>query len=278
MPAAIGSSDRTSGLIFKLTPGTLTACPSLRLPTLPGRPCPIAAAHGGRRRAVGAARRPRDRHGQPRFGDIVTGTGAPRDRIAARLKTSRGRGRRRQEAVSGPPAARRVHADRVGSRAAFPSWTRCWPGARPRRRRPTTRCARAATAPSTDTGRHRDRRTHRHRDRRQGLGRAPLEGGHLARPRADDGQGPVHAGHRLPARHDRRHAAAAADLGADGVHDGRRRTRPRGVHLPARRIRLQPDRAGPRRTGLHAAGLGRRLRTAQHAAHRARATRRSRSR
>ena len=41
---------------------------------------------------------------------------------------------------------------------------------------------------------------------------------------------------------------------------------PRGVHLPARRIGVQPDRRRARRAGLHAARLGDRLRDAQHAA------------
>jgi DNA-binding HxlR family transcriptional regulator len=57
------------------------------LADLPGRPCPIAAALEviGERwsllviREVGM--------GNTRFGGIVAGTGAPRDRVAARLKT-----------------------------------------------------------------------------------------------------------------------------------------------------------------------------------------------
>jgi DNA-binding HxlR family transcriptional regulator len=57
-----------------------------RLATLPGRPCPIAAAleHVGERWALLVVRE--IALGATRFSDIVAGTGAPRDRIAARLK------------------------------------------------------------------------------------------------------------------------------------------------------------------------------------------------
>jgi DNA-binding HxlR family transcriptional regulator len=53
---------------------------------LPGRPCPIAAALElvGERWALLVIRE--IALGATRFGDIVAGTGAPRDRIAARLK------------------------------------------------------------------------------------------------------------------------------------------------------------------------------------------------
>lgn len=53
---------------------------------LPGRPCPIAAALQlvGERWALLVVRE--ITLGATRFSDIVAGTGAPRDRIAARLK------------------------------------------------------------------------------------------------------------------------------------------------------------------------------------------------
>ena len=53
---------------------------------LPGRPCPIAASLElvGERWALLVVRE--IAMGSTRFGDIVRGTGAPRDRIAARLK------------------------------------------------------------------------------------------------------------------------------------------------------------------------------------------------
>jgi DNA-binding HxlR family transcriptional regulator len=56
------------------------------LATLPGRPCPIAAALDlvGERWALLVVRE--IALGETRFSDIVAGTGAPRDRIAARLK------------------------------------------------------------------------------------------------------------------------------------------------------------------------------------------------
>ena len=61
----------------------MTAAP---LAELPGRPCPIAAALElvGERWALLVVRE--IALGSTRFSDIVAGTGAPRDRIAARLK------------------------------------------------------------------------------------------------------------------------------------------------------------------------------------------------
>jgi DNA-binding HxlR family transcriptional regulator len=57
------------------------------LADLAGRPCPIAAAMTvvGEKWALLVVRE--IALGACRFGDIVAGTGAPRDRIAARLKT-----------------------------------------------------------------------------------------------------------------------------------------------------------------------------------------------
>lgn len=63
--------------------GIMTAVP---LAELPGRPCPIAAALElvGERWALLVVRE--IALGSTHFSDIVRGTGAPRDRIAARLK------------------------------------------------------------------------------------------------------------------------------------------------------------------------------------------------
>lgn len=57
------------------------------LADLPGRPCPVAAALDvvGERWALLVVRE--IALGATRFSDIVRGTGAPRDRVAARLKT-----------------------------------------------------------------------------------------------------------------------------------------------------------------------------------------------
>jgi DNA-binding HxlR family transcriptional regulator len=65
---------------------------SVPLADLPGRPCPIAAAMEvvGERWALLVVRE--IALGATRFSDIVRGTGAPRDRIAARLKTLTGAG------------------------------------------------------------------------------------------------------------------------------------------------------------------------------------------
>lgn len=60
---------------------------TIPLATLPGRPCPIAAALEvvGERWALLIVRELA--LGSSRFGDIVRGTGAPRDRISARLRS-----------------------------------------------------------------------------------------------------------------------------------------------------------------------------------------------
>lgn len=60
--------------------------PALALADLPGRPCPIAAALElvGERWALLIVRELA--LGNSRFEDIVRGTGAPRDRVTARLK------------------------------------------------------------------------------------------------------------------------------------------------------------------------------------------------
>jgi DNA-binding HxlR family transcriptional regulator len=60
--------------------------PAVTLADLPGRPCPIAAALElvGERWALLIVRELM--LGKTRFEDIVRGTGAPRDRVAARLK------------------------------------------------------------------------------------------------------------------------------------------------------------------------------------------------
>jgi DNA-binding HxlR family transcriptional regulator len=73
-------------LIFKLAPDTLVCMPAIALAELPGRPCPIAAALDvvGERWALLIVRELA--LGNSRFQDIVRGTGAPRDRVAARIK------------------------------------------------------------------------------------------------------------------------------------------------------------------------------------------------
>src|SRR3984957_12483490 len=64
----------------------LICMPGVTLADLPGRPCPIAAALElvGERWALLIVRELA--LGNSRFEDIVRGTGAPRDRVAARLK------------------------------------------------------------------------------------------------------------------------------------------------------------------------------------------------
>ncbi len=66
---------------------TPSPAPFQLLADLPGRPCPMAAALEvvGERWALLVVRELW--LGSHRFGQIVTGTGAPRDRVAARLQT-----------------------------------------------------------------------------------------------------------------------------------------------------------------------------------------------
>ena len=65
---------------------------TVALSDLPGRPCPIAASLAlvGERWSLLVIRELA--LGNSRFDDIVRGTGAPRDRIAARLKALEGAG------------------------------------------------------------------------------------------------------------------------------------------------------------------------------------------
>jgi DNA-binding HxlR family transcriptional regulator len=73
-------------LIFKLCGAILVRMPTTTLADLAGRPCPIAAALEvvGERWALLIVRELA--LGNSRFQDIVRGTGAPRDRVAARIK------------------------------------------------------------------------------------------------------------------------------------------------------------------------------------------------
>ncbi len=79
-------STRLEGLIIKLWGDMLVSMPNVSLADLPGRCCPIAAALDvvGERWALLIVRELA--LGNSRFQDVVRGTGAPRDRVAARLK------------------------------------------------------------------------------------------------------------------------------------------------------------------------------------------------
>ena len=129
-------------LTFKLThredsstmhPPATTPEPHLSSPwpTCPGRPCPIAASLElvGERWSLLVVRELA--LGAHRFTDIVAGTGAPRDRIAARLKAAR-RGRAWWSAGS---TSRRPTASSTTSPSpavpCSPRSTPCWPGVGP---------------------------------------------------------------------------------------------------------------------------------------------------
>ena len=77
------------------------------LATLPGRPCPIAAALElvGERWALLVVRE--ITLGAHRFSDIVSGTGAPRDRVSARLKALEAAGVIAGESYQERPVRRR---------------------------------------------------------------------------------------------------------------------------------------------------------------------------
>jgi DNA-binding HxlR family transcriptional regulator len=79
------------------------------LADLPGRPCPIAAALElvGERWALLVVRE--IRMGSTRFSDIVRGTGAPRDRIAARLRALEEAGVVERRAYSSSPPRHDYH-------------------------------------------------------------------------------------------------------------------------------------------------------------------------
>lgn len=84
------------------------------LADLPGRPCPIAAALElvGERWALLVVRE--IRLGTTRFSDIVRGTGAPRDRIAARLRALEEAGVVERRAYSTTPLRHDYHLTESG--------------------------------------------------------------------------------------------------------------------------------------------------------------------
>ena len=91
---------------------------TVTLADLPGRPCAIAASLAlvGERWSLLVIRELA--LGNTHFGDIVRGTGAPRDRIAARLKTTAARTvrlRRRPDLLK-PAGRSRVGAPSSGRR------------------------------------------------------------------------------------------------------------------------------------------------------------------
>ena len=84
------------------------------LADLPGRPCPAAAALELCRRPVVAAGRARGELGAHRFTRIQEGTGAPRDRLAARLKSLVEAGVLRRERYSDTPERYEYHLTPAG--------------------------------------------------------------------------------------------------------------------------------------------------------------------
>lgn len=89
------------------------------LADLPGRPCPIAASLElvGERWALLVVRELW--MGSHRFTDIVRGTGAPRDRVAARLRTLEAAGVLERRAYSDAPPRWEYHLTEAG-RALVP--------------------------------------------------------------------------------------------------------------------------------------------------------------
>ena len=96
---------------------------------LPGRPCPAAAALElvGEKWSLLVVRELS--FGVTRFGDIVTGTGAPRDRVAARLRSLRAAGVVGRTAYQSSPVRWDYHLtgsgrDLVGVGEALATWGR----------------------------------------------------------------------------------------------------------------------------------------------------------
>jgi DNA-binding HxlR family transcriptional regulator len=87
---------------------------TIDLAALPGRPCPAAAALElvGERWALLVVRELS--FGVTRFGDIVTGTGAPRDRIAARLRSLQAAGVVERTAYQASPVRWDYHLTDAG--------------------------------------------------------------------------------------------------------------------------------------------------------------------
>jgi DNA-binding HxlR family transcriptional regulator len=94
---------------------TSPPAPVVRLEDLPGRPCPIAASLEvvGERWALLVVRE--IWMGQHRFTDIVRGTGAPRDRVAARLRTLEEAGVIERRPYSEAPARSGYHLTASGT-------------------------------------------------------------------------------------------------------------------------------------------------------------------
>lgn len=94
-----------SAATLDATPDSTPATTHVALDSLPGRPCPAAAALEvvGERWSLLVVRELA--MGSGRFTDIVRGTGAPRDRVAARLRSLEAAGVvRRTSDTAGDPA------------------------------------------------------------------------------------------------------------------------------------------------------------------------------
>jgi DNA-binding HxlR family transcriptional regulator len=91
-----------------------TPSPFPALADLPGRPCPIAASLAvlGERWALLVVRELW--LGAHRFGEIVAGTGAPRDRVAARLKVLEEAGVIERRAYQDAPPRFEYHLTEAG--------------------------------------------------------------------------------------------------------------------------------------------------------------------
>ena len=252
------------------------------LSALPGRPCPIAAGLEvvGERWALLVVRELA--LGAHRFTDIVAGTGAPRDRIAARLRalTEAGVVERRQY-QSGPDRFE-YHLTESGL-ALLPVLDALLVWAATGQCPPTTPIS-SATAPcrppqgdtvtelsATDTDRDDPRETQRQPPTtttwRTSTGvrstPAPSPGTtRSAPPRRASGWPASTTSQAMIAG--KIPPPPISRAGPDGPRRGRAGSR--GVQLHPGRVGVQPDRRRPRRAGLHAARLGGRLRAAQHAA------------
>lgn len=110
----IAASLARVSLIFKLTTAMLGNMSTVTLAELPGRACPIAASLElvGERWSLLIIRELA--LGNRRFSDIVKNTGAPRDRVAARLRALEQVGVVRRSAYQSAPQRFEYHLTESG--------------------------------------------------------------------------------------------------------------------------------------------------------------------
>ena len=188
------------------------------LANLPGRPCPIAAALElvGERWALLVVRE--IALGATRFSDIVAGTGAPRDRIAARLKALERAGVVVRSPYHDGPRRYEYRLTESGD-ALIPVLDALLAWGKHHAVSPDDPDRQRTYRPMSELekrNRDQDDRRAGRNEHPRGLGAAAVADRHVARTRAEHRQGPRDGRSRLLTRDGRRRAAPAADRGVDG--------------------------------------------------------------